>query len=81
MLCFKANPSPAATEHLTEIAFEVDDQTPEDLATALDRLRALPGVLEVVTVPTLGKAGRLVHGVRTLVRPAQLMEIIQACLP
>ena len=34
--------------------FEVDDQTPEDLAVALDRLRELPGVLDVIQTTVLG---------------------------
>ena len=66
-------------ERVIELAFEVDDQTPEDLAQALDRLRAREGVLDVLTVPAVGKAGRLTNGVRLLLRPEQLRFLIDAC--
>ena len=42
-------------------AFEVDDQTAEDLAVGLERLRAGDGVLDVVQTPVFGKKGRIYH--------------------
>lgn len=59
--------------------FEVDDQTAEDLAVALDRLRDTAGVLDVVQVPALGKRGRLATGVRLLARPERLDAVLDAC--
>lgn len=58
-----------ATEAVAVLEFEVDDQTPEDLAVALDRLRATDGVLDVVQASVLGKKGRLASAVRILARP------------
>lgn len=48
---------------------EIDDQAPEDLAVALDHLRALDGVLDVGQTPVYGKKGRLALAVRILCRP------------
>jgi uncharacterized protein (DUF111 family) len=59
----------ALAEQIAEIAFEIDDQTSEDLALALERLRALDGVLDVSQLPLIGKQGRLVAGVRILAQP------------
>jgi len=70
----------AAVEQLVELAFEVDDQSPEDLAAALERLRAAEGVLDVNTLMQVGKAGRLAQGVRLLVRPEALQAVVDRCL-
>jgi len=51
------------------IAFEVDDQSPEDLAIGLDQLRELPGVLDVLQMPAFGKKGRLSVHVQVLSAP------------
>lgn len=56
----------AADEQIAQIAFEIDDQTPEDLATALDNLRAQAGVLDVLQIPAFGKKGRMVMQVQIL---------------
>ncbi len=69
-----------ATETLLELAFDVDDQPAEDLADALERLRRLPGVVDVRSLPALGKRGRLVQGVRALLPPAALAEAVDHCL-
>lgn len=61
------------------VRFEVDDQTGEDLAIGLDRLRALPGVLDVGWWAATGKRGRLVAAVQLLCTPAALEEAIAAC--
>ncbi len=68
------------TETLIEIAFDVDDQTAEDLAGALDRLRASDGVLDAATVPAVGKHGRLAQHVKLLCRPGSLPAVAQRCL-
>jgi len=51
------------------IAFEVDDQSPEDLAMGLDRLRELPGVLDVLQMAAFGKKGRMSVHVQILADP------------
>ena len=60
-------------------SFEVDDQTAEDLAFGLDRLRAAEGVLDVVQTPVFGKKGRMVSSVRVLARPAVRERVIERC--
>ncbi len=67
------------TEAIVAISFEVDDQTPEDLAVGLDRLRAVPGVVDVVQAPVLGKKGRLAASVRVQCRQEQQDAVIAAC--
>ena len=66
-------------DHVTLIEFEVDDQTPEDLAAGLDRLRASPGVFDAVQTPVLGKKGRIAISVRVLCAPERRDAAIAAC--
>jgi uncharacterized protein (TIGR00299 family) protein len=61
------------------IAFEVDDQTPEDLAIALDHLRAHPSVLDVVQMPVFGKKGRMTAHIQVLAEPDGAQQVIEAC--
>ncbi|MFY0613666.1 MAG: LarC family nickel insertion protein [Hyphomicrobiaceae bacterium] len=48
---------------------EIDDQTPEDLAVALEIVRADADVLDVCQWPVFGKKGRMAVAVQILVRP------------
>ena len=59
----------AGADSVVVMAFEVDDQSPEDLAIGLDQLRELPGVLDVLQMPALGKKGRLSVHVQVLAVP------------
>ena len=61
------------------IAFEVDDQSAEDLAAGLDHIRALPGVLDATQGFVLGKKGRAAAHVQVLVTPAELENAVAAC--
>lgn len=61
------------------IEFEVDDQSPEDLAIGLDRLRALEGVVDVSQLPAYGKKGRLGIHVQLLALPGSLSTVADAC--
>lgn len=61
------------------IEFEVDDQSAEDLASGLDRLRAEDGVLDVVQWPAFGKKGRMATHVQILLDPARLAAVTDAC--
>jgi uncharacterized protein (DUF111 family) len=70
----------AVVEQLIALAFEVDDQSPEDLAAALDRLRACAGVLDVHALSQAGKSGRIAQGVRILLRPEALPSVVDRCL-
>jgi pyridinium-3,5-bisthiocarboxylic acid mononucleotide nickel chelatase len=64
---------------LAVIAFEIDDQSGEDLALGLDRLRAEPGVLDVVQAPVLGKKGRMTAHIQVLARPESQEAVIASC--
>jgi len=69
----------AAHRELAVIAFEIDDQSGEDLACGLDRVRALDGVHDVIQAPVFGKKSRLAVHVQVLVRPDALEAAIEAC--
>ena len=73
---------PGAPTHRERIAvceFEIDDQTGEDLALALDRLRELAGVLDVSSHAMHGKKGRLAVHVRVLARVAAVEPVLESC--
>ena len=78
VLAFDTTDAPAA-EEVALLAFEVDDQTAEDLALALDRLRACNGVFDVVQSPVYGKKGRMATQVQVLAQPQRLETIVAAC--
>ncbi len=59
-----------ADERIVVLECEIDDQTAEDLAHAVDHLRAHDGVLDVVQAPAFGKKGRMMTQLRVLARPA-----------
>lgn len=61
------------------LSFEVDDQTPEDLAVATDRLRGVPGVLDVTATCLAGKKGRLTLRTEILARPEARQAAVQTC--
>ena len=69
-------PAKTANDRITVCGFEVDDQSPEDLAVALDRLRALDGVLDVVQAPVFGKKGRLAAQVQVLAHSDACARVI-----
>ena len=60
------------------LRFEIDDQTPEDLALGLDRLRARPGILDVLQWPAYGKKGRIVAAVQVLAEADALDAALDA---
>jgi hypothetical protein len=53
--------------------------TGEEIALAADRLRALPGALDVSVGARTGKKGRPVADFRVLAAPAAVDAIVQAC--
>jgi pyridinium-3,5-bisthiocarboxylic acid mononucleotide nickel chelatase len=66
-------------EQVVVITFEVDDQSPEELALGLQALRAADGVLDVAQLPAFGKKGRLATQVQVLARPERLDAVIERC--
>ena len=82
LLAFEPNDGLDATAHRERIAvceFEIDDQTGEDLALALDRLRDLDEVMDVSSHAMNGKKGRLTVHVRILARIGAVESVIGAC--
>jgi uncharacterized protein (DUF111 family) len=68
-----------AQDRVALLAFEIDDQTPEDLAIGLDRLRAHPAVLDVLQAPAFGKKGRMVVHVQVLAQPEAVDDVAGVC--
>ncbi|HYJ20218.1 MAG TPA: LarC family nickel insertion protein, partial [Burkholderiales bacterium] len=66
-------------DEVAQIQFEVDDQTPEDLAIALDKLRAHPHVLDVLQTPAFGKKGRITMRIQMLAEISDLESVFDAC--
>ena len=66
-------------ERIAVCEFEIDDQTGEDLALALDRLRDLDGVADVSSHAMQGKKGRLAVHVRVLARTAAVQSVMESC--
>src|SRR5689334_22100581 len=79
VLVFEDISLPIASGRVGRLEFEVDDQTPEDLAIALDRLRAHPSVHDVLQVPAFGKKGRLTAHIQVLAVPNDLDAVVDAC--
>jgi uncharacterized protein (TIGR00299 family) protein len=78
VLAFDTAQAPAA-DAVALLAFEVDDQTAEDLALGLERLRECAGVLDVVQSPVYGKKGRMAAQVQVLAQPQHLAAAVAAC--
>lgn len=79
LLIFDA-PERDSADMVTEIAFDIDDMTPEEMGVALDRLRDTCGVLDVTQTPQIGKKGRAIFLVRVLCRPEVSAAVETACL-
>ena len=80
-LLFETGPdATAAIPHrrLAVLTCEIDDQTAEDLATAIDRLRALPSVHDVASFAVTGKKNRLATRVEVLADDAGVEEAVDA---
>jgi len=61
------------------LSFEIDDQTPEDFALAMDRLRERPDVLSVTVRQAAGKSGRPTWSVEILAQREALYDVAEAC--
>ncbi len=79
LLAFEEVRAAAGGDEVAQILFEVDDQTPEDLAIALDKLRAHPAVLDVLQAPAFGKKGRITMRIQMLAETAGLESVFDAC--
>jgi len=80
LLAFEEPAAPyTSSDRVAQVEFEVDDQTAEDLAVALDRLRAHPAVLDVLQVPAFGKKGRMTAHIQILAEPEHADSVFEAC--
>ncbi len=69
----------AREDVIATLEFEVDDQSPEDLGIAIERLRAMDGVLEVYQSPVFAKKNRIATHVRVLARRDAADAVADAC--
>ncbi len=67
------------TDRVAVLTFEVDDQSPEDLAVGLERLRTADGVLDVSQHAVGGKDSRLAVRVQVLASPDQAHAVSTQC--
>ena len=79
LLAYEPIEADSDVEQISLIEFEVDDQTPEDLSTGLNRLRNVSGVLDVIQIPAIGKKGRMTVHVQVLGEIEFLQNIAAAC--
>ncbi|HEX7810366.1 MAG TPA: LarC family nickel insertion protein [Burkholderiales bacterium] len=79
LLAFEVARVAPCGDEVAQILFEVDDQTPEDLAIALDKLRAHPAVLDVLQTPAFGKKGRITMRIQMLAETSDLESVFDAC--
>jgi hypothetical protein len=78
VLVFDTDPA-AVAESIAVLAFEIDDQSAEDLATGIERIRDDADVLDVVTWPVLAKKGRLATRVQVLARVPAARRVADRC--
>lgn len=78
-LVFERVDAPKA-DAVTVISFEVDDMTGEEIGVAAERLRALPGLLDLSIGTRFGKKSRPMQAFRLLAEPHAAAEIAERCL-
>ena len=79
VLAYEPTAGARIDDEVAVVSFEVDDQSPEELALGLEALRALDGVIDVIQLAAIGKKGRLASQVQLLARPERLDAVIDAC--
>src|SRR5579859_6900878 len=79
VLVFEEVREPRGSDEVAQVQFEVDDQSPEDLGIALDKLRAHPSVLDVLQTPAFGKKGRITMHIQLLADAADMEAVFDAC--
>ncbi len=67
------------SDQVAVLSFEVDDQSPEDLAAGIGHLRACDGVLDVTQQAVIGKHSRMAVRVQVLARPDRLGAVSARC--
>ncbi len=64
---------------LAVISFEVDDQSGEELAAGLERIRGMEAVHDIVQMAAFGKKSRFAVHVQVLAQPDALDAVVEAC--
>lgn len=67
------------TDQVLQLEFEIDDQSPEALAVAVDEIRDAKGVLDVLQMAYTGKKGRQGTSVRVLLEPKSELAVMESC--
>lgn len=70
-----SEPGTILRDRIAVLECEIDDQTSEDLALAIDHLREVTGVRDVLQTPAFGKKGRMIVSLRILAEPDRIDEI------
>jgi uncharacterized protein (TIGR00299 family) protein len=78
LLAFETLAVPFQQYQVAILECEIDDQTGEDIAQAIDNLRGHQGVIDVVQIPVFGKKGRLMTHLRVLAEPAVRDDVLAA---
>ena len=66
-------------DRVAVLEFDIDDMSGEEIALAADRLRAMPGVLDVSVGSRAGKKGRPIADYRVLARADAADAVVRAC--
>ncbi len=69
----------AEADIVAVLEFDIDDMTGEEISLAAERMRALPGAIDVSLGARLGKKGRPMTEFRILARPFAVSAIAHAC--
>ena len=80
VMAFTTARSETANDRVGILSFEIDDQSPEDLALGLDNLRAQPHVYDVSQFAGVGKKGRLLIQIQIICADHAVDTVTQACL-
>jgi uncharacterized protein (DUF111 family) len=80
VICFQHNVRTlGGRRELLIVEFEVDDQTAEELAAGLERIRNDTAVFDVIQIPAIGKKGRQTSHIKILADPAKQDEVVALC--
>lgn len=78
LLAFETAEIPCSEGCVAQLECEIDDQSGEDLAQAVEMLRAREDVLDIVQMPVFGKKGRIMTHLRILADPTAREAVLAA---
>ncbi|MDT8397697.1 MAG: LarC family nickel insertion protein [Pseudomonadales bacterium] len=70
---------PWQEDQVLKLSFEIDDQSQEDLALGLDRIRNIEGVLDINQQAVTGKKQRAALSIQVLAEPGSADKVLAAC--